>query len=190
MNLIDYRTRIDKLAARQRFADASAMREAKAGLSLKRERKHIMEAQGIVQAIAQQLQRRAHERIAKVVARCLGSVFEEPYGFEIRFDRKRGKTEARMVFSRDGLELDDPLNEIGGGVIDVAALALRLARVMLGKPPGRRLLVLDEPFAKVRGRENRARTRAMVEGLAEELGFQFVLSTDITEFQLGRVIEV
>ena len=117
----------------------------------------LQQAQSIVQCIAQAIQQRAHEKIARIVTRSMAVVFDEPYEFRIDFDRKRGKTEARMVFVRDGMELDDPLNEVGGGVIDVASLALRLACVMLSKPPRRRLIVLDEPFSNIRGEENRRR---------------------------------
>ncbi len=117
-------------------------------------------------------------------------VFDDPYEFRIRFDRKRGKTEARLEFVRDGKVRDDPLNEVGGGVVDVAALALRLACLMSFKPPKRRLLVLDEPFSYIRGVGNRKRVREMLVKLAEELKVQFVLSTDIPEFRLGKIIDI
>lgn len=145
------------------------------------------------QGIAQDVQQQAHKRIASVVTRCLAAVFDDPYEFRLDFDRKRGKTEARMVFSRDGLESDDPTNEIGGGVIDVAALALRLSAVMLVKPARRRLLVLDEPFRNVRGRGNRKRVRKMLTELATECGFQFVLNVDADsypEFALGKIVDL
>ena len=74
--------------------------------------------------------------------------------------------------------------------VDVAALALRLACVVLARPPRRRLLVLDEPFRFVRGRENRARTRRMLTGLAGDLGFQIILCTDIPEYRLGMIVEM
>ncbi len=147
-------------------------------------------AQDIVQEISRAFQQRVHERIAGVVTTCLNAVFDEPYEFSIRFDSKRGKTEARMVFARDGVELDDPLNEIGGGVVDVVALALRLSCLLLSRPPLRRVVFLDEPFRFVRGEENKARTRRMMERLADDLGFQFVVNTDIRAFQIGKVVEL
>ena len=106
------------------------------------------------------------------------------------FDRKRGKTEAQLVFERDGVQLEDPLNEIGGGVVDVAALALRLSSILLSRPPMRRFLALDEPFKSIRGKENRARTRLMLQRLAEDLKLQILINTDIPEFQLGTVVEL
>lgn len=152
-----------------------------------------LEAQSIIQLIAQTMQQKAHKRISGLVSRCLSSVFSEPYEFRIVFDRKRGKTEARMEFERDGIVLDDPFNQIGGGVIDVAALALRLACIMMVQPRRRRLLVLDEPLKNVRGKQNRHRVRLLLETLAEEMDMQIILNVDIDsypEFAVGDILEI
>jgi ABC-type uncharacterized transport system YnjBCD ATPase subunit len=94
------------------------------------------------------------------------------------------------VFIKDGVVLDDPLNEVGGGVIDVASLALRLSCILLMRPPMRRLLVLDEPFSNIRGESNKARTREMLQMLATEMGIQIVINTDIPAYRLGTVVEL
>jgi hypothetical protein len=104
-----------------------------------------LNAQAVSQAMAQGMQRQAHVRVTSIVNKCLTSIFDEPYTFDIQFDRKRGRTEARMVFERDGAELD-PTTGAGGGVLDVASFALRVAACVLGQPPKRKLLILDEPF--------------------------------------------
>ncbi len=187
------RERVDELTTRRRIASESADRER---AELEAGRSHLEAvgtARGIVQGVAQTVQQRAHGQIAAVVTRCLAAVFDDPYEFKIRFDRKRGKTEAVLAFERDGLILEDPLNEVGGGVVDVAALALRLACIMLSRPPRRRLLVLDEPFRNVRGVGNKRRMRRMLLRLAEDTGFQIVLNVDADaypEFRLGKVIEL
>lgn len=188
--LADRRVALDRLLARRAAAAEAAERERAALLSAEGEASAVRAAREAAQRIAQALQQSAHEQIARVVSSCLSAVFDDPYEFRIRFDCKRGRTEARLAFVRDGLELDDPLGEVGGGVVDVAALALRLACLLLARPPRRRLLALDEPFGNVRGAGNRARTRRMLERLAAEMGVQFVLSTDIPEYRLGKVVEM
>lgn len=188
-----YRKQVDSLLIRSRMATENADRERKALDKVKEEMGCVMEAQGIVQGIAQSLQQRAHDGIASVVTRCLQVVFDNPYEFRIRFDQKRGKTEAVMVFVRDGHEYDDPFNDVSGGVIDVAALALRLVCIALSRPPARRLLVLDEPFCNVRGLSNRQRVRRMLLELAEKLEFQIILNIDVDvypEFRIGKVVEL
>ncbi len=177
--------------ATRKVAIQTAEREREALIAVNRRTTAVEEARQIVQQIAHTLQQRAHEKVASVVTRCLASIFDDPYKFKVRFDCKRGKTEAVLTFSRDDKEYDDPLNEIGGGVVDVAALALRLSCVMLSKPLRRRLLVLDEPLRNVRGKGNRQRVRKMLVKLAEDLGFQFILNVDsdaYPEFSIGKIV--
>lgn len=147
-----------------------------------------VEAQELAQQVAQQVQQQAHEAIAGVVSQCLEAVFDEPYEFKILFDRKRGRTEAQLVFERDGEQVD-PLTASGGGVIDVAAFALRLSCLMLSQPPVRKLLVLDEPFKFV-SREYIGRVRTMLEKLAEDMEVQFVIVTHINELRCGTVVQL
>jgi hypothetical protein len=150
----------------------------------------VEEARGITQAIAEEMQKRAHDKIASVVTRCLEAVFDDPYEFRIRFEQKRNKTEAVLEFVRDGEVLADPLNEVGGGVLDVAALALRLSCLRVSKPKRRHALILDEPFSFIRGKENQERTAKLLGALADELGVQVVLNTDIPTYKLGTIVDM
>ncbi len=146
-------------------------------------------AQVIAQHVAQTIQQQAHTRISKVVSRCLETVFdgEENYGFKIRFERKRGRTEAVLVLTEDGNEIDDIFHGQSGGIVDVASFALRLACILLAKPKLRKIVFLDEPFKFVSDKylDN---VRSMLDGLAKDFGFQFVMVTHITALQTGKVI--
>jgi len=148
----------------------------------------LEQAQGICQAVAQQVQQQAHERIASVVTKSLQAVFDDPYEFRIHFERKRGRTEARLVFERGGEEID-PMEASGGGPVDVASFALRLSCMMLSRPPIRRLLVLDEPFKFV-SPNLRDRVRRLIEGLSEEFGIQIIMVTHMDELRAGEIIEI
>lgn len=148
----------------------------------------VSEAQELAQHVAQAVQQKAHDQIAEVVSRCLSAVFDEPYIFRIHFERKRGRTEARLIFERDGMEVD-PMTASGGGVVDVASFALRLSCLMLNKPPLRRVLILDEPFKYV-SEDYRERVRELLETLAREMKVQFVVVTHIQELKTGTVVEV
>jgi len=175
------------VAARQaaKMVWASA-REA--GVAAEDEMDAAEEAVSIAQVVAKTVQEDAHTRISGVVTRCLATVFDEPYEFHIRFERARGRTEARLVFVRDGQEID-PLEASGGGVVDVAAFALRESCLMLSRPARRRAVLLDEPFKFVSA-DRRGRVRAMLEGLAADLGTQFIMITHIDELRCGKVIEL
>ncbi len=187
--LIQYRRHVDRLRSDHQRASDSVKKEAVEKDRLELELTNVTEAQQILQRIIQGVQQSIHKRLADVVTRCLNAVFDDPYEFVIRFDRKRGKTEARLTFVRDGREFDDPLSQVGGGVIDVAALGLRLGCIMLMRPPVRRLVLLDEPGRFV-AKVYRQKVRRMIERLAEDMGVQFVIVTHIEDFRMGKVIEL
>lgn len=147
------------------------------------------EAQRIVQAVSQEVQRQAHKQIASVVSRCLEAVFgDEAYQFEIRFEQKRGKTEAHLLFIRNGLEVD-PVDAAGGGVVDIAAFALRLACLVLTRPQRRGLLVLDEAFRFV-SREYIPAVGQILMTLAKEMKVQIIMVTHNEGLKVGKVIEL
>ena len=147
------------------------------------------EAQTAAQTIAATIQEQAHLQIATVVSQCLAAVFEEEaYTFRIQFEEKRGKTEARLVFERDGLELD-PLASTGGGPVDVAAFALRLVVLALSRPSQRKVLFLDEPFRYV-SREYLPRVRTMLEAVAQQFHTQIVMVTHQQGLRTGTIVEI
>lgn len=172
---------IELLEERHRV-EMEAYNKAFAGLETARA------TQEILQFVAQAIQQKAHERVAKVVSSCLSSVFDNPYEFKILFERKRGRTEAKLIFSRDGKEVD-PMEASGGGMIDVAAFALRVACLIMHRPRLRQLLVLDEPFKFVSA-EYQNNVRQMVEKLAEDLDLQIIMVTHNEAYKTGKIIEV
>lgn len=155
-----------------------------------REARDALKAREIINTVARLVQERAHRQIQSVVSRCLAAVFENPYRFKIKFEKKRGKTEAVPVFVRDGFEFA-PTDGVGGGVLDVAAFGLRVAEVLMQQPASRRLLVLDEPFKFPSLRKGyRERVRDLLVTLAEELDFQVVIVTHDPTFEVGRTISL
>lgn len=183
-----WRKRADALVAERAAAHTHLIRSRRGVVAAEEEYDAADEAQQIVQAIAETIQEEAHDRIAGVVSQCLATVFDEPYEFRIRFEQARGRTEARLVFVREEQEIN-PIDASGGGVIDVAAFALRLSCLMLARPAVRRVVVLDEPFKFV-SKVYRGRVREMLENLTEELGVQFIMITHIEELVTGEVVRV
>lgn len=187
--LSEYRHQVDRLTLQYQHARQAVKDEKEAVLLAREAVQTTAAAQEVVQLVAQQIQQEAHVQIARVVSRCLHTIFEDPYEFKIEFDRKRGKTEARLIFIRDGAERD-PTKAAGGGVVDCAAFALRLACLLLSRPKQRPLIVMDEPFKWVHPSVRRERVALMLQGLAEEMGVQFVMVTGIEELKSGKIIEV
>lgn len=174
--LKQYRNRVNKQLGELRHTK-SLVREERTNLKqVKQKIKNLTQAQEIAQLVAKTVQQRAHEKIARVVSRCLAAVFDDPYEFQIHFVSRRGKTEAEPIFVRDGYEYSDPQNDCGLGTVDVAAFALRLSCLTLSRSHPRKLLLLDEAFRFV-SVEYRDQVRTLLETISEEMGVQIVLIT-------------
>lgn len=180
--------RANTLASEYDAAIRTCLKEREAMNAAEQLAADTVEAQRVAQLVAQGIQQHAHEQIAGMVSRCLAAVFDESHTFQIHFDTKRGKTEARFVFRQGGHEID-PMTASGFGMVDVAAFALRLSALLLARPARRRILILDEPFRFV-SKEYRAPLRVLVETLSRELKVQFVIVTHIEEMVSGTVIKL
>lgn len=172
---------LHSLACSRVAAEKTALRAATALLAEEEE------AQRILQTVAQTVQQQAHDRIAGVVTRCLAAVFPDPYTFQILFEKKRGRTEARLVFVRNGEEYLP--REVGGSCRQLAGFALQLACLMIHQPPVQRLMVMDEPFLALDSQKIH-RVRVLMEQLADELGMQFLIVTHDEDLECGNVIPV
>ena len=182
-----HRKTVDNLLTRYRTTVQQCRDEKDALEKAEEHLGHLAVAQGLVQSVAERVQEQAHKQIAKIVTECL-AVFDEPYEFRIDFQRARGRTEAHLVFERDGHEVD-PISASGGGCVDVAAFALRLACLVLRKPRLRRLLVLDEPM-RFPSIEYRRKIAALISLLSEKLGVQVIMVTHDPLLVTGKVIEL
>lgn len=188
MNLDDEEVAVGVIESKLNHLETSIEEESAALEKAKRTLDRTQVAQDLLQRVAQAVQQKAHERISAVVSSCLSAVFDDPYEFKIEFARKRGRTEAALRFTRRGLDVD-PLTASGGGVVDVAAFALRVACLMLHRPRLSRIVVLDEPFKFVSA-EYRDNVRAMLEGLCKDLGLQIIMVSHINELETGKIIEI
>ncbi len=189
MNLTMSRKRVDSLLKDLDAAERDFKKEKRNYKLAKRELKTIKEAQTITQQIAQLIQQQAHERIEGVVSKCLEAIFGSEYGFKIDFQRKRGKTEAILLLLREGHEIEDAMNADSGGVVEIAAFALRIACIVLSKPNIERILVMDEPFRNL-DVDNRESVKTLLVEVAEDFLFQFIIVTHEVPFQIGKVIEI
>lgn len=135
------------------------------------------------------MQQKVHKQVAAVVGKCLKTVYGGVYDFEIEFKQRRGKTEAVLWLVKDG-ERRDPRDD-SGGVRDVAALGLRIAKLLLERPAHRRMLIQDEPFKNIHGKEYQQRAAKLIRSLADEMGIQFLIVTGLDWLkEAGKVVEL
>ena len=137
--------------------------------------KDAQQALAILQTVGSQTQQALEYRICELVNLALAAVFDEPYTLRTHFEVKRGQTECRLAFEKNGQEYS-PLDASGGGVVDIASFALRLTCLALIKPNPRPLLVLDEPF-RFLSADHQPRAAEMLKELSERLGIQVIMVT-------------
>lgn len=142
----------------------------------------------VVQQVADTIQKDIEEHISNIVSVALASVFEDPYEFKVQFMARRNQTEADMFFVKDGNECE-PMDSSGGGALDIASLALRMAIWSIKKT--RAIQILDEP-AKFLSRDMQSRGSEMLKHLSEKLGIQLIIISHIPEMitAADRVVQV
>ena len=132
----------------------------------------------IVKVVGLQTQKQLEYHLAEQVSLALAAVFDYPYEFKVRFQEKRGKTEAELLLVRDGMEIHS-MKFVGGGVRDVASLGLRVAYWAIRQDRKTRpVFLLDEPFAHLKGEEANYRALALLREMSQKLGIQILMVSD------------
>ena len=186
----DYRSKVNKLLAEYEHAKRQVADEKRSLTDARQLEADLGDSQKLVQAVAELVQNEAHQQVASIVTRCLKAVFnDDAYDFNIAFEQKRSKTEAKLSFGRNGMDFD-PCSSTGGGAVDIAAFGLRLVSLLLNKPVKRRLLVLDEPMKHLRGSEPQANVGDMLEALSREMSVQIVMVSDQWLSGVGKEIHL
>ena len=106
----------------------------------------------------------------------LEAVMVNPYELVLEFVERRNKTECDILFRR-GERLRDPFYA-GLGAVDIASFALRIASWSMSDPKLRNVMVLDEPFKHLKGKEDNERAIQMVKQISEKLNLQIIMVSD------------
>lgn len=142
---------------------------------LSKKRRNVEEAQLLVQEVAKQTQQKLSDNISEIVTTALKSVLDDPYEFTIRYETKRGKTEALLLFKQGEKEID-PMDEAGGGVVDLASFALRIALWNISTPRSNNTIILDEPFKHL-SKNYSVEIAKLLKMLSKKLKLQFIMVT-------------
>jgi DNA repair exonuclease SbcCD ATPase subunit len=129
----------------------------------------------IVREVGLKTQQQLQYHISDITSLALEAIFDNPYTLVVEFVQRRGKTECDLYFERDG-EKVDPLLASGGGTVDVAAFALRIASWSMMRPRTRNVMMLDEPLRFVSAKYQE-KASAMIKEISEKLGIQFIIVT-------------
>ncbi len=137
-------------------------------------RKHE-QAREVIKEVGLKTQSQLSFHISDITSLALDAVFANPYELIAEFVQRRNKTECDLMFERDGQRLD-PLSASGGGAVDVAAFALRVASWSMQRPKSRTTLILDEPL-RFLSNDHQKQASVMIKEISKKLGIQFIIIT-------------
>ena len=138
-----------------------------------------------------EIQKKTTEKIAKIVTDLYQYVFVSDDKFIIQVDKKRSVPVAHFFIetTKNGKKiLLDPMKDEGGGKVDVIALGLRIAALLLYRPSMERVLVLDEPLrflssSTTSDKPYRLRAVDFLKQGAKEYGIQVIAVTHDLELK-------
>ena len=143
--------------------------------------KRLEDAQTFLQKVAQETQEHLKFKIEDIVNLALETCFPGEYSFRLNFNISRGKTEAELVFlSQSSDRPIDPMNASGGGVVDIACFALRIASYVLEQGIDN-VIVLDEPMKFV-SKDLLDSAGEILKVLSTKLGLQIIMVTHENKF--------
>jgi ABC-type Mn2+/Zn2+ transport system ATPase subunit len=177
---------VAKLVAKQEVLRDERARVTKQRLGLLEKLGHLQDAQAEHQQLAEYVQNAVNTYISETVTNCLQIVYGPTVEFKVVFKKKRGKTEGRFVFKKDG-RLTDPINADSGGMAQIAAFILRC--ICIHMTNRRKVIFLDEPFGGV-DKKATPQIRELLDSLSTEFGMQIVMVTHNEELHAGSVIHL
>lgn len=138
----------------------------------------IQTAVFVVAEMARLTRERTKDVIEDLTTTAIRSVFSDrPFQFKIDFTyTAAGRMDCRLYIA-EGEEEFDPVEEMGGGMVDVISFALRVVMWHLQKPPTRNTIMLDEPFKFMGHGDLQERAGQLLRSISEKLGIQFIIIT-------------
>ena len=99
----------------------------------------------IVTEAAKIAQEKIKTEIESLLTLVIQGVFNRPMTFKLIFEEKRNHVEARPIIIENGEEYV-PKDDLGGSIVDIIAIAIRIILWYISNPRSRNLFLLDEPF--------------------------------------------
>jgi DNA repair exonuclease SbcCD ATPase subunit len=171
--LKDLRTRINEQKGKRSQVEQDLKKVTGEIKTLKKLGIQYERAKEIVKIVALQTQKELQYHISDITSLALESIFKNPYQLEVDFVERRDKTECDLWFVRKDSKMK-PLSASGGGAVDVASFALRIASWSMSHPRSRATIMLDEPMKHV-SEDLREKASMMITEISKKLGIQFII---------------
>ena len=119
----------------------------------------------------------ALQEVERLVSQALNAVFQRQYECRLVQTSKRDQSEVSIVIL-DGSREMDPVTSMGGGILDVISLALRVVIWALSPRRTDAIMVLDEPARLVNSDQSVSNLADLLKLLSQSLAVQFLVVTN------------
>lgn len=143
---------------------------------------NLVKARWVLAEVSKITQQKFKEYIESLVTMAIRSVFDRPFKFLVDFELKRNKSECNFRVQEGENPPYIPKDEMGGGMVDIIAIALRVVMWSLQRPKSRNVFILDEPMKFVGKGELLQRAGQMLREISDRLSFQLIIVTHEPEF--------
>jgi DNA repair exonuclease SbcCD ATPase subunit len=171
----DIRNTLEQRKGKRDQIDKEIQDHEKEIKELGRDLRRHEQAREIIREVGMKTQEQLQYHISDITSLALEAVFNDPYELVAEFVQRRNKTECDLYFVRDD-ERMDPLSASGGGAVDVAAFALRVASWSMERSRSRPVLILDEPL-RFLSTDHQEKASVMIKEISQKLGIQFIIVT-------------
>lgn len=178
MMISKLRDKYIEVNSRKKFLDDKLFELVGSVKRLEEHRDDLIKARWLINDVAESTQNLFKDRVEKLTTLAIRSVFDRPYEFKLKFEKKRNKVECRLVIEEDGEEFV-PKDETGGGVLPIISFALRVVMWSLEDPKSRPVIMLDEPLKGSIGHKGDLlnKTAMMLKEVSDRLGLQLIIVT-------------
>lgn len=112
--------------------------------------------------------------IETVVTSALQYIYGNEYTFHVNYQLKRNQPEVELFVMKGEVQYDFKTS-CGVGVLNICSFALRCVCWSLLEPRTDSVLVIDEPFSSISGKDQLEKAEYMVKKLSEMLNLQIIV---------------
>jgi DNA repair exonuclease SbcCD ATPase subunit len=179
MNLTQIKTEIYKAQGRKEEIEKQYNLKRKTLGQLEIRIPAIEEAQILLQATALEIQNDLKFHLEDIVQTGIDTCFSGEYSVYIEFENKRNKTECDIYLKNNNGNRRDPIDDNGGGLVDIVSFALRMACWTISGTDN--IMIIDEP-AKFISENLKPLFSELLKSLSEKLELQILMVTHDPEF--------
>jgi len=174
---MSYRSKLEQLKTEEKLSRTDLETKEKEVVRLKEELQDFTQARWVLSEVSRITQQNFSTYVQEMVTMAIQSVFSRPFKFIMNFEIKRNKSECALTVQDGDGEPFIPKDEMGGGLLDIISIALRVVFWSLERPRSEAVFLLDEPMKFVGKGDMFHRAGKLLRDLSEKLGVQFIINT-------------